>query len=482
MNLNNSHIDDKYILFSWECPKKYNLDILCIKNNSAIFSNENKILNINYEDYKKSINNNDITDETLIFILNIQKDRRSISTEIPLLFKRSPIKELKQNEEELINNIDTFIRIIPENFPKEDEDLILAIEFSLPNKNINQFKLMWDVKHFKSENQYLNTRFEEKLKVCYSDLYIGENFISVQFTDGAFNFKKKYIYLKNNGAYGGNCISIPQVGTSMETNFNFTFENWKNIDDNLLYSLIYFDTKYEMEIELKNPNFDNFIKSHYILFINTSNIFVQILDEEGRKNIHKCHIIVETNKNLDYLKKSYVDFLKFNDNNNNLLINIAYLMNLEYFKKGKFVNQSETINEFEKEILKVLMSLIKNSYNLEENKFHDNIKFDNYIYSIIKLTEYEINEHYISNILNITSSILTDENKRADFSNSLKKIAFILENINKILLNKISFEENIESKQLLLELFFRNEDILKKFKNANLSLFTKQKLLHIKSI
>jgi len=122
----------------------------------------NKILKINYKDYKNYLNNSDITDAIVIFVLNIKKDIRNISKNVVLFLRRNQIIDTENKEnniknyQEIKNNIDFLIKIISDNYPTEDEDLILSIEFSIPNMNLNDFDIIWTVKHFRLNNLYLN--------------------------------------------------------------------------------------------------------------------------------------------------------------------------------------------------------------------------------------------------------------------------------------------------------------------------------------
>jgi len=84
--------------------------------------------------------------------------------------------------------------------------------------NLNDFDIIWILKHFRLHNLYLNSRFEEKLKVKYFDFLLGEIIINVLFTNKDnkdLKFEKLYIYVKPNGPYGGNCNVNPKKGTSL---------------------------------------------------------------------------------------------------------------------------------------------------------------------------------------------------------------------------------------------------------------------------
>ncbi len=431
-------------------------------------------MKINYIDYKNYLNNSDITNSIVLFILNIKKDIRNISTNVFLFLRRNKIfdSEIIENDKEntiknyqdIKNNIDFYIKIIPDNYPREDEDLILSIEFSIFNMNLKDFDIKWTVKHFQSNNQYLNTRFEEKLKVKYSDFFLGDNIIHVLFTNKDnkdLNFEKNYIYIKFDGPFGGNCNVDPNKGTSLETNFNFIFENWKSNSDHLLYNLVYLDREINLKIEITKSSLDNFIDLNNFLFPGSDNIYVQIKDIEGRKSLHRCPIIVKTNKNLAYLKDNFSKFLINNEDNDSLLLNIIYLYNLQSIKNLNIRNQMDFINKFENEIIQNFANLIINLFNFKENKLNDNIDFDNYIYSIIKITKYRIKENIISDMLNIITKMVINEEK------DLEKIYFICNNIHNLLREYSSQELNKEDKKFILDLFDINENLLKRL-NKNL--------------
>jgi len=68
----------------------------------------------------------------------------------------------------------------------------------------------------------------------------------------------------------------------------------------------------------------------------------------------------------------------------------VYLKNLESIKNLKIKNQVDFINKLENRILQNFANLIRNLFNFNENKLNDIIYFNNYIYSIIIITKYEI--------------------------------------------------------------------------------------------
>jgi len=132
---------------------------------------------------------------------------------------------------------------------------------------------------------------------------------------------------------------------------------------------------------------------------------------EGRYSLYKCTIIVKTITNLGFLNDNFSKFLIDNEDNNIILMHIIYLNNLESIKNLKIKNQLDFINKLEDRILQNFANLIRNLFNFNENKLNDNIHFNNYIYSIIKISKYEIKENVISDILNIISKMVINEEK-----------------------------------------------------------------------
>ncbi len=229
----------------------------------------------------------------------------------------------------------------------------------------------------------------------------------------------------------------------------------------MLYNLVYLDKEFNLEIEITKSNLNNFISLNNFLFPSLDNIYVQIIDIEGRKSLHKCPIIVKTNKNLAFLKDNFSKFLIDNQDNDNLILNIIYLYNLQSVKNLKIKSQLDFINKLENEIIENFANLIKNLFNFNENKLNENIYFNNYIFSIITITKYEIKENIISHILNIISKMEIIEEK------NLEKIYFISNNIQNLLRKYLSQELNKEEKKFILDLFDINENLLKKV-NKNL--------------
>jgi len=107
---------------------------------------------------------------------------------------------------------------------------------------------------------------------------------------------------------------------------------------------------------------------------------------------------------------------------------------LQSVKNLKIKSQLDFINKLENEIIENFANLIKNLFNFIENKLNENIYFNNYIFSIITITKYEIKEKIISDILNIISKMEIIEEK------NLEKIYFICNNIQNLLMKYLSQE------------------------------------------
>ena len=443
----NIKTSDPDLLFSWEGPIKMNN----IMKKYKIPLNENKILIIKAEEYKKHIQNIDYINTSFNyefdFKLILTKNGRTAMKNIKVA-----IKIKKENQEKIIinnntnNKNETIIEeksIIIQIDKITIKDLILKYSILDNSINIMRFRNTWTIKNF-PENKYLNGRNEIKLKINKDDLLIGKNEISLKLFDKLTNdtFIEKFIYEKTKKPYGGNCEVFPPEGFSLFTNFTFTINNWKSSSFPLSYSLKYSNSE-NILIDITNGGFftDQYTTNEIPVGYQ---IHLFITDIEGKYISIPCSPQVLINKNLppidEFINKIYDPLKKIllmdiyesnkiiinkqNDNNNNN-------------------NNKEIIIENKIEILNSILSISSEAQIIEE--------YNNIISQVIKITKMDqLSEKMIDQILNIFNLIIEYIDSFVEDLKKIDSLYLIINNLNTKLtklkgkkINKFKFKLNL---------------------------------------
>jgi len=407
--------EDPLLLFYWDCPEK--LKTLC-KGFSTPDSN-NKILEIKFSEYSSIINPpGDV--ENLDFILNLTKDKRSATKKITLKLRKpistaitSKIPSKSNNitaisslyEPEKKSEIDLFDLIVIEQNPIGNTDLLFEVSLLDPSINLDSYKYTWNIPHFTSENQYLNGVNEIKLRVKLSDLLIGLNKIIINIINPKTgkNYSKSYDYEKGLRPYGGDCRIEPFDGYSLQTNFNFTIQNWISKSKTLIYK-IKFENKNKILFDLSNGGFSKNTFSIENLPV-VRKLYLEVIDMQGFSTIMPCQVNVKINKNLpslDSLLENVLDISK------KLLIMEIYQSN---------INSDEVVSD----------RILDNSINMLDNYF-DELKLENFLIDYEKI---------ITTLITLSNQKLTNEN----ITKLFKILNFIMKFIDPLLndLSKVEY-------------------------------------------
>jgi len=286
--------EDEDLKFKWICSD--GLASLCEKIDKSE-------LIIPFKDYELLIKKPTKTEEFKIE-LELSKDSRTAKKEVKLQLKK-PI-ELKSSNGGALDLTDLII-ITPTY--SGAKDLIFKISFALPTLKFSDYKYYWTIKSFKNENQYLNSRQENCLKIIIDDLLSGVNEIILEVKDPKTEkvYTKIYTYLKPEPPYGGRCSLQKPNGISFQDDFKFSISGWISKKEPLLYKIKFLNEE-ENFIDISMGGFlgNNF--STKVLPVGDT-FFLEAIDSSGFSNTIPCPLKVSPNKALlqmeEYLEKIF---------------------------------------------------------------------------------------------------------------------------------------------------------------------------------
>ena len=270
--------------FKWICSKS--LANLCDKIDSPNFL-------IKFADYQNLIKKPE-NDLTFDIELILSKDKRIANKKVILTLVK-PIEIKKNSNEDL--DISEFMTITP-NISALGKEILFKLSFDLPTLKFSDYTYNWTIKCFKSENQYLNTRKENALKIFTDDLLSGVNNIILEVTNlkTKITYKKVYQFFKPLPPYGGRCDVSPPKGVSFKDEFEFTTSNWITSKDPLIYKIKYLNEE-DKFLEITNGGILETKFKTKILPVGDK-FFLEAVDSGGMSQTIPCTVKVDANKNL----------------------------------------------------------------------------------------------------------------------------------------------------------------------------------------
>jgi len=400
---------DPLLLFSWECPDI--LKSLCLGYLKP--KQENNILSLKFLDYK-SLLKIDIQ-SILKFNLILYKDKRTANKTFTILLKKNKI-EISNDETNYLNfeekYLPDFINI--EKAYLGNSKFIFKINILDKNINLNNYKYSWNIFHFKSDNQYLNSNNEISLLINYSDLLEGINLISVKLTNlrTGFVISKSIEFNKDKLPHSGSCQTNKKNGISLQTSISFLADNWKSDFLPFLYKIKYLN-KNNILYDLSDGGFveNNFLTNNLPV---SDKFFLEVIDNQGLSVITPCKLNIKVNKNLpsieEFLESVFDEPKKIN------LIEI-YISN-------------KNDNEFDAGLLNHSLDLINNYFDkITSEKFVEN--FDNFISTLITISNSNIDQQKINKTCEILDLIMKYYDPIYFDDNQLNSLYTIYDNMNK---------------------------------------------------
>jgi len=405
-------------LFYWECPSQF--QSLC--KDYSIPKNENKILNFPstiYSNVIKAPSDQDNYD----FTLNLFKDKRSASQKITLIIKKPLITNSNSPQS---NTTST-------NNPKQDEeidltdliaieqnsigmlDIIFQVSLLDPKIDLQKYQYTWNVKHFTTDDQYLNGKNEINLRIKLADLLNGLNKIDLKITDpkSKKEYLKYYDYEKNLPPYGGNCQVSPVIGYSLSTEFIFKFENWKSKSMPLFYK-VKFQNSNNIMVDISEGGVsENMLISNSLPV--ADKFILEIVDIQGISSQISCYVKVKKNPNLPDID-SFLE--KFFDTSKKLIM-------MDIYQTNKNSNEMDP-------------AMLNNAINMVDNLFNDDFtqemfleKYESIVSTIITISNQNLDNDKINKIYKILKLIMKHVDPLLADSSKIEHLYKILDNLNK---------------------------------------------------
>jgi len=389
----------------------------------SIPNSENKIIEIKYIQYSLLIKPPEDY-VYLVFILKISKDTRSATKEISIKIN----KKLLNNLESINDKIDINSLNFEKNFKDDISDYIMIEQIILGNENLqfqvtaldskinlDKFKYSRNIRHFISDNQYLNGINEIYLRVKQSDLLKGVNKIILKLTNhttGKYYFKT-FDYEKGLPPNGGDCRVEPNIGYSLQTNFYFSANNWNSRSKILMYK-IKFQNKNNILFDLSNGGFSkNNFKIDNLPVGNK--LILEVIDIQGYSTIVPCEVNIKKNKNLSSLDSLLDNIVDISEK---LLIMEIYQTNL-YNPNG-----------LDEQIKNNSIIMLDNYFeNLNLDDFY--LNYDKILSTLITITFEKLLKENILKLYKILNQIMKYIYPLMNDLNKIEYLFKILDNLNK---------------------------------------------------
>lgn len=340
--------------------------------------------------------------------------KEGMSLEVKLKLKKNN-RYAEKNLKFLLKNTNDFSKLIiisTENLGLTD--ILFKSSLLDTNIDINQFKFQWNIKHFKSEDLYLNGKKEMNLRVKYEDLLNGINNIELILTDPKTDVKyfKNILFEKLLPPYGGNCVVFPSVGYSFLTEFTFLINDWQSKAFPLTYKIKYLDAN-NIPVDITDGGFtgEKFITNRLPV---AKSFILEITDSRGISKISTCNADVKINKdlkNIDNYTKNIFDIAK------KLLIIELYQTN----KVNEDVNSTELNNKVD--MINLLFE------NVNQEKFLK--EYDVIISTLVNVSSKDFDNDKIDIINNILIVIVKFINPLLNNLPKIQNLYTIIDNINK---------------------------------------------------
>ena len=394
-NLREDIHSDPLLLFSWDCPEIFNN--ICKDLHTP--NNKNSILLLKFSDYKNlfKMTNKDLSLEVK---LKLNKNNRYAEKKLGFLFK-NPIKDFGK-------------LIVIDNEYLGLSDVLFKSSLLDTNIDMNKFKYNWNIKHFKSESQYLNGQKEMNLRIKYDDLLNGINNIELTIIDPILENKyyKEILFEKAIPPYGGNCFLVPSIGYSFLTEFSFIVSDWISSFFPLLYKIKYLDSN-NIPVDISDGGFagEKFVSNKLPV---GKSFILEITDIRGVSKISYCKANVKINqdlKDLDYYTKDIFDITK------KLLISKLYETNK--------ISEDVNLNQLNKKV--DMINLLFESINQE----HFLKEYDIIISTLIIVSNNDFDNDKIDTINKLLNIIVKFIDPLLNSLPKIQNLYSILDNINK---------------------------------------------------
>jgi len=351
----------------------------------------------------------------------------------------------------LYKSILDIIVIEPNGNPYNNE-IIFDLNFLDPILSILDFNYFWTISHFTRDNNYLNGRKENRLKVSNEDLLIGENNFEIVVIDPNYKisnyftrYTKIYSYFKNIAPYGGGCTVSPTSGISLKNRFKFEFLGWRSNTTSLVYNIKYLNSN-KIFYDLTNEGIlDKSYESIYFPF--GDRFFVEVTDSSGYFTLYPCGVSILKNENIGSLdklldKEPQTD-MKF------LLIEI-----FNSNKNSNFVEKSVSETLADAQNAEINIDLIENYVkNSKSNLNQKNTQ--NLINQFLDISKNEIQKSKMDIFGGLIGDIIQNIDEEADIS-KMNDFYRVFNNIFKNRNNKNSTDNFIEKMQNLNSKLYEN--------------------------
>lgn len=464
--------------------------IKIINNYEKIINNNNKNININYYLNNKYLKNkNKIISffiENFIIILNNDKDKNFIFKSIDLYYSKDKniqkyqyffiLKDSKYiNMFKYINNLN-YLDLLNENSLKKIyfiNNIFLNTNY-IKNNKYNTNIILKNKNVIKNIDNYisntkidLNSYYFECYKKIFNDILsknINLNIYTININD------LDEIILNN---------VINKINDILELNFNNFdfFNNFENLLNNLIniyYNIYnYINIYFLIDLE-KNLLFNKNFYEKYINLLNFLLFNKNILLDINSKKFNINEIIIFCNKfklNLIFIDNIIYEYLNLIKNNNNLNININYILNsIKILKKIELLNINFLKLKIFFEKISININFIKIKEYLQFGFFLDfryrfytnfpsldwiNNKFLRNIYKNYEICEWnKIQEDYIKILYNYKNI-----NIKTNYCISLRFLDLSIDYLIKINEKFINYKYLIDYKNLNIK------DLIEKLKN-----------------
>ena len=416
---------DSDLKFKWKCSEI--LESFCENIDTPILS-------IKFSDYKTIISK---PSRNLVFEIELilTKDKREAKKNVS--FKLQKPIEIPSNKNDL--DITNLITITPSNSGAE-KDITFILSFDIPSLKFSDYRYEWTIKSFKNNNQYLNTRNENSLKVYNKDLFLGINEIYLKIVNKNTNkiYSKVYYYLKPIPPYGGRCEVFPQNGISLKDDFHFKISNWITNNKPLLYKIKFLGE----DNNLIDISLGGFLDEEFI----TKNLpvgekyFLEAIDSAGLSETIPCYLKVLPNKNLlsleDYLEKIFDPLKK------SLIIEI-YKSNTKTNGNKKSENEIDPRIAINDQQIQILYNLLSSGEDLSDN-------IQNVIVSLLKVTPEPYSDNKILTIFDSFEIIINKIDLVIKNNEMIKNIYEIGDNLSQRINTSKEINSNEKDKSLKL--------------------------------
>ena len=410
------------------------------------------------------------SNEILVFLYNNNLFKKE---QISLLWKISKAKSQSIN-----NSIITLLsRILPE-FSKEDCDIILEEISNIPLKDVNEVNLKLFENFFTSENRYeklLNILFK------YSNEFSFYEGLSTNIINKSRNILVKLLfnkeYKKDLIHFMKNCLFCLSNNYLMNTHRNILIDiinefNKNEKEENVLEIfklingaitsfkdlIIYLDEKYSFFSVLMGNLF--FIKK-FMIFLLEEGIWIKQIFDQDVTNFNYENIL-----SLERIMKIYIGKNINNniDKNNNSIqqnsININKENELNY-NNSTLPNNSESIENYHKQIIKEYIEYLKKNILIKEKTFTEKEMINN----IFTKFEFSYAKNTYQNILSKTIDTVFSFHEFSDTCINQNLINFLYE----LLVNNCLYEQEKESFFNFIKNIF-----IYQFNNYNLNLLKEE--------